>query len=76
MTNRTFAPIRGRVMRVTELDGCGRIKAGACTSITTDGFVTVTATARNTEPTVLIVQVPVLAPRRTSTTWSTPSSPR
>lgn len=55
MTNRTFAPIRGRVMRVTELDGCGRIKPGECTSITTDGFVTVTATARNTEPTAVTV---------------------
>ena len=56
MTNRTFAPIRGRVMRVTELDGCGRIKPGACTSITTDGFVSVGATARNTEPTAITVQ--------------------
>lgn len=36
-------------MRATALDGCGRPKAGACTSVVTDGFISVAFTAV-TEP--------------------------
>lgn len=50
MTNRTFTPVRGRVMRVTSLDRCGRVKPGPCTSISSEGFVSVGATPRTTEP--------------------------
>lgn len=45
MANKTFPLVRGRVMRVTRLDACGRIAARACSSITTGGFVSVALTA-------------------------------
>lgn len=45
MANVCFPLVRGRAMRVTALDGCGRPKAGACTSVVTDGFISVAFTA-------------------------------
>lgn len=40
-----FPLVRGRVMRATRLDECGRIKPAAVSSIATDGFVSVALTA-------------------------------
>lgn len=45
MATRCFSPVRGRVMRVTRLDGCGRPIYGACAQVTSDGFVSVALTA-------------------------------
>jgi hypothetical protein len=36
--------VRGTMMRVTKLDGCGRVVTGLCSKVTTDGFVTATLT--------------------------------
>jgi hypothetical protein len=47
--NKCFPLVRGRVMRVTRLDSCGRIAARSCSSIVTDGFVSVALTANITE---------------------------
>jgi len=44
-TGKCFPLVRGRVMRATRLDECGRIKAGAISAIATDGFVSVALTA-------------------------------
>ena len=44
-TGKCFPLVRGRVMRATRLDECGRIKTGAVSAITTDGFVSVALTA-------------------------------
>lgn len=55
MTNRTFTPVRGRVARVTELDGCGRLKPGPCAAIVTEGIVTIGATARQIETEAITV---------------------
>lgn len=44
-TNNCFSLVRGRVLRATALDGCGRPKAAACSSIVTDGFISVAFTA-------------------------------
>lgn len=40
-----FSMVRGRVMRVTRLDGCGRPKASGCSAIVSDGFVSIAYTA-------------------------------
>lgn len=40
-----FPLVRGRVMRATRLDGCGRVDPAACSSIVSDGFVSVAFTA-------------------------------
>lgn len=45
MTSQCFNMVRGRAMRVTRLDGCGRVKAGACSAITSEGFVSIAFTA-------------------------------
>jgi hypothetical protein len=36
--------IRGTMMRLTKLDGCGRVVESDCSQVTTDGFVTATLT--------------------------------
>lgn len=45
MGNTCFPLVRGRVMRATRLDECGRIADRECSSIATDGFVSVALTA-------------------------------
>lgn len=40
-----FSLVRGTAMRVTALDGCGRLATGACTSVVSEGFVSVAYTA-------------------------------
>lgn len=47
--NKCFPLVRGRVMRATRLDACGRIADRACSSIATSGFVSVALTARINE---------------------------
>lgn len=42
-----FGLVRGLVMRATALDGCGRIKAAECSSIVSDGFVSVEFSANS-----------------------------
>jgi hypothetical protein len=44
-----YSPIRGRAMRATRLDRCGRPETGANVAIETDAFVEITMTARVTE---------------------------
>lgn len=46
---KTFTPIRGTAMRVTQLDRCGRPVVGANVAIETDAFVEAGMTARVTE---------------------------
>lgn len=46
---RTFRPVRGRVMRLTRLDSCGRPDYGDEGVIVSKGFVEITATQRSTE---------------------------
>jgi hypothetical protein len=43
--NKTFPLVRGRVMRATRLDACGRIADRACSSIVSEGVVSVALTA-------------------------------
>lgn len=49
MSGQCFSMVRGRVMRATRLDGCGQVVSSGCSSITTDGFVSVAFTAVVTE---------------------------
>jgi hypothetical protein len=49
MASRTFPLVRGRKMRVTRLDGCGRPQYGDCNQVVTEGFVSVGLTANVTE---------------------------
>lgn len=51
-----FPLVRGRVMRATRLDECGRIKPAAVSSIATDGFVSVALTANIEEGEEITVQ--------------------
>lgn len=46
---KSFPLVRGRTMRVTKLDGCGRPVAGAENQIVTDGYVSVALTAEINE---------------------------
>ena len=48
MTSQCFSLVRGRALRVTKLDGCGRVLLGASSQVTTEGFISVGFTA-NTE---------------------------
>lgn len=41
MATKTLKSLKGRVMRLTRLDECGVPVIGACSSIVTDGFITV-----------------------------------
>ena len=49
MASKCFPLVRGRVMRATALDACGRPKDAACSYIATDGFVSVELSANITE---------------------------
>lgn len=47
--SKCFSPVRGRAMRVTKLDGCGRPVYGDSSVGVTDGFVTISFTANTDE---------------------------
>lgn len=47
--SRCFSPVRGRAMRVTRLDGCGRPIYGPDSTAVSDGFVSVSFTANTDE---------------------------
>lgn len=49
MGNKTFPLVRGRKMRVTRLDACGRPVYGPCSDIVTEGFISVALTANTNE---------------------------
>lgn len=49
MANKCFSLLRGEVMRATRLDRCGRIVDAACSTIVTDGFISVAFTSNVTE---------------------------
>jgi hypothetical protein len=55
MTNKCFSLVRGRVMRVTRLDACGKVIPGAESAIVSDGFITVGLTAQTDEGTTISV---------------------
>jgi hypothetical protein len=55
MANKCFSLVRGRVMRVTRLDGCGNVIDGADSSIVSDGFITIGLTANIDEGTEISV---------------------
>lgn len=48
MSSQCFSLVRGRALRVTKLDGCGRVILGAGSQVSTEGFISVGLTA-NTE---------------------------
>jgi hypothetical protein len=56
MSTKCFPLIRGRVMRATRLDNCGRIKSTGSSAVTTDGFVSVALTANYVETEGIAVQ--------------------
>ena len=45
MATKCFSLVRGRAMRVTALDGCGRPQKGPCATVVSDGFVSAAFTA-------------------------------
>lgn len=47
--SRCFSPVRGRAMRVTKLDGCGRPVYGPDSQGVSDGFVSISFTANTDE---------------------------
>lgn len=49
MANKCFSLLRGEAMRATRLDRCGNISTAECSSITTDGFISVAFTTNVTE---------------------------
>lgn len=56
MAGQCFPLVRGRVMRATRLDACGRIADRACSAIATKGFVSVALTANIEEGDEITVQ--------------------
>lgn len=53
MQGKCFGLVRGRAMRVTRLDGCGRIASAGCSVIVSDGFVSISVTSRTSEGEVI-----------------------
>lgn len=49
MPTKSFAPVRGRRIRVTRLDGCGRFVYGEDSVVVSKGFTTVSLTANTSE---------------------------
>lgn len=49
MANKCFSLLRGEVVRVTRLDRCGNIVDSECSSITSDGIISVASTTNVTE---------------------------
>lgn len=49
MASKCISLVRGLAMRATRLDGCGRVVASGCSSIASDGFVSVEVTANSEE---------------------------
>lgn len=56
MANKRFPLVRGRRLRATRLDTCGRIADRACSAIVTKGFVSVAMTANVDEGEEITVQ--------------------
>lgn len=56
MASRTFPLVRGRKMRVTRLDGCGRPQFGDCNQVVTEGFISVGLSANINEGEEITVQ--------------------
>lgn len=54
-TSKCFPLVRGRVMRATQLDGCGAKVLGPTSSVVSDGFVTVTLTPQSDAGTTIAV---------------------
>lgn len=54
-TSKCFPLVRGRVMRVTRLDGCGAKVLGPTSTVVSDGFITVTLTPVSDEGTTIAV---------------------
>jgi len=55
MASKSFPVVRGRMMRITKVDGCGRPVPGEGNSIVTDGFVSVALTSNITEAEEIVV---------------------
>lgn len=49
MSSQCFSLVRGRALRVTKSDGCGRVLLGPSSQVTTEGFISVGLTANNEE---------------------------
>lgn len=45
MSSRCFTPFKVPTVRITELDACGTPLVGSCSSVTTDGIITIEQTA-------------------------------
>jgi hypothetical protein len=49
MSSQCFSLVRGRALRVTKSDGCGRTLLGPSSQVVTEGFISVGLTANNEE---------------------------
>lgn len=56
MSSSSFPVVRGRMMRVTKVDGCGRPLAGDGNSLVTEGFVSVALSANITDAEEITIQ--------------------
>lgn len=54
-TSKCFSLVRGRVMRVTRLDGCGATVLGPTSTVISDGFITVGLSPQTDEGTTISV---------------------
>lgn len=54
--SKCYSLIRGRVMRITRLDGCGNPVPGPDSVVVTDGFISVALTANTEEGTAISVE--------------------
>lgn len=55
MATKCFSLVRGRVMRISRLDGCGQIVLGPKSQVVSDGFITVALTANTDAGTAISV---------------------
>jgi hypothetical protein len=54
-TTKCFSLVRGQVLRVTRLDGCGAVLPGPDSVVVSDGFITVGLTANNDTGTAISI---------------------
>ena len=57
MSTHIMNPVRGKRIRITELDACGHPPTSGGTSIVSDGFITVTLTSEKEDGAEIIQKI-------------------
>jgi hypothetical protein len=55
MASKSFPVVRGRMMRITKVDGCGNPVVGEGNSVVTEGFISVALSSNISEAESIVV---------------------